>query len=63
MIDPEQVTIIAEWKPLTKIKHVQHFIGFINFFRRFIFSFSRIIQPITDLLKKENLVGKFHFRP
>jgi hypothetical protein len=33
------------------LKDVQAFLGFANFYRRFIFGFSHIVKPLTDLTK------------
>ena len=58
IISPEGVKIandcvktILDWEPPTSIKEVQMFMGFANFYRRFIPNFSGIYKPITDLLK------------
>lgn len=58
-MDSERIQTILDWRAPRKVRDVQAFIGFINFFRRFIFGFSRIIKPITDLLKKQNIAKKF----
>ena len=48
-MDPEKVTAVAEWpKPRNK-KDVQSFLGFCNFYRRFIKDFSAIARPLTSL--------------
>jgi len=47
----KKVDCIKQWKPPTSVKEVQIFMGFANFYRRFIKNFSRICQPITDTLR------------
>ena len=42
---------VQEWKAPKSQKEVQIFIGFCNFYRRFIRGFSAIAKPITDLMK------------
>jgi hypothetical protein len=42
---------IQDWKAPKCQKDVQIFIGFCNFYRRFIRNFSAIAKPITDTLK------------
>jgi hypothetical protein len=34
------------------VKAVQSFLGFANFYRRFIEGFSKVCKPLTDLTKK-----------
>jgi hypothetical protein len=33
---------------------VQSFLEFANFYQRFIKGYSKVVAPLTDLLKKEN---------
>ena len=37
---------------LTTVKEVQAFLGFANFYRRFIKNYSKVAQPLTELTKK-----------
>jgi transposase InsO family protein len=50
-MDPSRVDTILEWPTPTTFKDVQIFLGFANFYRRFIKGYSKIVGPITDLLK------------
>jgi hypothetical protein len=50
-MDPERVKAIEEWPPPESIHDIQVFLGFANFYRRFIEGYSRITAPITALLK------------
>jgi hypothetical protein len=43
--------VIQDWKAPKSQKEVQIFIGFCNFYRRFVRNFSAIAKPITDTLK------------
>lgn len=52
-MDPEKVSGVLEWPIPTKVKHVQAFLGFANFYRRFIKDFAKIARPLTDLTKKD----------
>uniref|UniRef100_A0A8C5MZM0 Gypsy retrotransposon integrase-like protein 1 n=1 Tax=Leptobrachium leishanense TaxID=445787 RepID=A0A8C5MZM0_9ANUR len=52
MMDPKKLEAISHW-PLPKgLKAIQRFIGFSNYYRRFIKGFSSIIAPITALTRK-----------
>ena len=51
-MDPARVATIADWPPpQDNYREVQVFLGFANFYRRFIHRYSRIAGPLTDLLK------------
>ena len=47
-----KVSIIVKWPPLMNIKDVQSFLGFANFYRRFIYGYSKLASPLTHLTKK-----------
>ena len=52
-MDPGKLKGISEWPSPTTVKQVRGFLGFGNFYRRFIRHFSEIAKPLNDLLKKE----------
>ena len=47
----KKVASILNWNAPWSVKDVQIFIGFANFYRRFIENFSKVCKPITDTLK------------
>jgi len=51
-IEEEKVKVIKEWKTLTKVKDVESFLGFVNFYRQFIKDFSHIAVPLNQLKGK-----------
>lgn len=51
-MNPEKVKTITDWKTPTCLTDVQAFIGFGNFYRRFIKDFSKITAPLIQLTKK-----------
>ncbi|XP_064197194.1 uncharacterized protein LOC135257909 [Anguilla rostrata] len=48
-MDPEKVKVVIEWPTPTTLKHLQRFLGFANFYRRFIRDYSRVVAPLTHL--------------
>jgi hypothetical protein len=52
-MDPAKIQAIIDWKAPTSVKGVLGFLGFANFYRRFIKDFSRITAPLYRLVKKD----------
>ncbi len=50
-----KVDVIRSWKVSRSLTHVQIFIDFCNFYRRFIKNFSKITQSIVKLTWKNHL--------
>jgi len=48
-----KVKTIQEWLEPKKVKDIQSFLGFANFYRRFIFNYSDIVIPLTCLTRKD----------
>jgi hypothetical protein len=52
-MDPAKVAAIMEWPIPKTVKDVQSFLGFGNFYRRFIQDFSKITKALTELTRKD----------
>lgn len=50
---PEKVSSVISWPTPTNVKQVQQFIGFTNYYRRFIGNYSALATPLTNLTKKD----------
>src|SRR4030088_1714319 len=44
---------IKKWTPPTMVKQVRSFLGFCNFYRKFIGHYAEISKPLTELTKKD----------
>lgn len=49
----DKLKSVRDWPTPTNVKQVQSFLGFVNFYRRFVRDFSRISLPLSDLTKKD----------
>lgn len=52
-VDPEKVSVIKDWKPPRTVKGVQSFLGFCNFYRRFIRDYGSRAKPLIRLTRKD----------
>ena len=62
-MEDERIEVIKDWLEPKSVQDIQVFIGFANFYRRFIQGFSRIAAPLTSMLKATSvaLVKKASF--
>jgi hypothetical protein len=51
-MDPAKVQVINDWPEPRKVREVQSFLGFANFYRRFIRNYSEITLPLVHLTRK-----------
>jgi len=50
----EKIKAVKEWKTPTKVKDVESFLGFTNFYRQFIQNFSHTAKPLNELKGKKD---------
>ena len=53
LMDPVKLKGISEWLVPTTVKQVRAFLGFGNFYQRFMQKFSKLALPSDNLLKKD----------
>ena len=51
-MDESKVQVIQDWLTPQKVKDVQSFLGFANFYRRFIANYSDMSVPLNRLTRK-----------
>uniref|UniRef100_A0A8C8D9U8 Peptidase metallopeptidase domain-containing protein n=1 Tax=Oncorhynchus tshawytscha TaxID=74940 RepID=A0A8C8D9U8_ONCTS len=51
VMECDRVAIVHNWQTPTTVKEVQRFLGFANYYWRFIWGFGQVAAPITSLLK------------
>ena len=49
---------VKDWKEPGNVKELQSFLGFANFFRRFIKGFAEVAEPLNSLLGSNGKRGK-----
>ena len=54
-MDSGKVQIIQDWPEPRKVKDIQSFLGFANFYRHFIYNYSKLTVPLTRLTQKGTL--------
>ena len=49
----DKIKIIQDWPESKKVKDIQSFLDFANFYHQFIFNYSDIVIPLTHLTQKD----------
>jgi len=52
-MDPTKLRGITEWPAPRNLRQLQSFLGFGNFYRRFIHHYSDLTKPLNELLQKK----------
>ena len=52
-MDSTKVQVIQNWPEPHKVKDIQSFLSFANFYRQFIHKYSNIVIPLTQLTWKD----------
>jgi hypothetical protein len=52
-MDPVKIAEVADWPTPSNKKEVQSFVGFVNFYQRFILGFSHHARALFDLTMKD----------
>ena len=52
-MNPKKIQTVQEWPKPKTVKDIQSFLGFANYYRKFIRDYSKITAPLTEVTKKE----------
>ena len=56
--DPKKIQVILDWPVLQTVYDVRSFLGFMNYYRKFMFHYSQIAKPLNRLISEENAKKK-----
>ncbi len=59
-VDTRKTQAVQDWPVPTSVKELQSFLGLANYFRKFMQGYSKLVAPLTGMLKKGLL---FHWGP
>jgi hypothetical protein len=51
-MEPDRVKTVQDWPTPKTVREIRIFLGFANYYRRFIQNYSKIAAPLMDLMKK-----------
>jgi len=54
-MDPKKIKAIVNWQDLENVTGLRLFLGFCNYYRRFIIKWLDKIEPFTQIIKKDKL--------
>jgi len=63
-MNSEKINVIMNWAASQDVKDVQNFLSFVNFYRRFVKKFFKLIDSLTVLIRKDqsfNWTQKYQF--
>ena len=57
-VDPSKITAIQKWPKPKTVTDVRSFLGFMNYYRKFMHQYAQISKPLNDLTSGENAKRK-----
>ena len=57
-VDQKKIEAVVNWEVPKNVSEVRRFLGLAGYYRRFVEGFSRIVTPLTKLLRKN---APFHW--
>jgi hypothetical protein len=52
-VDPKKIEMVGSWPTPQSVGDVRKFLGFANYFRKFLQGFANVCRPLHQLLRKE----------
>ena len=57
-VDPKKIQAIRDWPVPETVTNVQSFLGFTNYYQKFMEGYSKMAQPLNELISGENASQK-----
>jgi hypothetical protein len=48
-----KIEAVKEWLTLKNVKDVRSFVGYVNYYRKFIRNYGKMTAPLTNLIKND----------
>ncbi|KAM4696092.1 uncharacterized protein WCC33_014824 [Rhinophrynus dorsalis] len=58
-MDKEKLSAVLNWARPKVLKAIQRFLGFANYYHKFVCDFSIIVKPLTDLTHKGAMAAEW----
>ena len=55
-MDPIKLEAVRKWPRPKTVKDIQKFLGFYNFYRRFVKGYLELVRPLFDLTKERRTI-------
>lgn len=52
-VDPSKVAAVQDWRVLSTVIEIRSFLGLTRYYQKFIWDFSKIAIPLTQLTRKD----------
>ena len=52
-LEPEKIAAVREWPQPQNVKDVRSFVGYVNYYRKFIKDYGKMIAPLTKLTRND----------
>ena len=55
VVDPAKIETMVKWERPQTVTEVRRFLGLAGYYRRFVEGFSKMVSPLTQLIRKDQI--------